>query len=47
MADKDQDIALCNRGLKHNFGGIWWKRVFGPAMLFKELEIDSLLYSAG
>ena len=42
VADKYQDIALCYRSLKHNFGGVYGGKVykdFNPDLLFEKLEI--------
>ena len=42
VADKYQDIALCCRSLKHNFGGVYGGKVykdFNPDLLFEKLEI--------
>ena len=42
VADKYQDIALCYRSLKHNFGGVYGGKVykdFNPDLLFEKLGI--------
>lgn len=43
VCDKWNDIALCYRSLKHNFGGVYGGKVyedFNPNMLFEALGID-------
>lgn len=43
IGDKWQDIALCYRSLKHNFGGKYTQKIyedFNPDILFEELGIE-------
>ena len=43
IGDKWQDIALCYRSLKHNFGGKYTSKIyedFNPDILFEELGIE-------